>query len=110
MLECGPLGTGLKQLASLPPKGGAGADRSRPSFRFAEQVWQFGDVARYAACLIKGQRLGGCRIARVSSAADIGEGLSVAVLQSLVCMVTRCFLSMLTICGVQLIESARNFV
>ena len=32
------------------------------------------------------------------------------VLPQLVCMVTRCFLSMLTICGAQLIESARNFV
>jgi hypothetical protein len=29
---------------------------------------------------------------------------------TLVCMVTRFFLSMLTICGVHLIESARNFV
>ena len=29
---------------------------------------------------------------------------------SMMVMMTRCFLSLLTICGVQFVESARNFV
>ena len=39
--------------------------------RSLKQVWQLGDVARYASRLIKSQRLGDCSIALVGMAVDI---------------------------------------
>ena len=39
--------------------------------RSLKQVWQLGDVARYASRFIKSQRLGDCSIALVGMAVDI---------------------------------------
>jgi hypothetical protein len=52
---------------------------SDASIPFAEQLWQFGDVAGNAPRLIKSQRVGDSCIARIGVAVDIGNGLLVGV-------------------------------
>ena len=54
-------------------------DQGCLSASLAEQVWQLGDVRRYASSFIESQTVGDLCIVRIGVAVDIGESLCVRV-------------------------------
>ena len=50
-----------------------------PLVALCKQVWQLGDVARYAPSFIESKRLGDSGIVRIRVAVDMGKSLSVGI-------------------------------